>query len=282
MKITKFFFYVALPLLVLSSCTPMTYYQVYKAVPVGEMKNESSTLVYEDENCKISYNLWSEGGNAGFYFYNKTDRNIYLNLDESFFVLNGVAYDYYRNRSFSNSTMLGISSTSSASYSKAVTGVNYLNYLQTNRLQLSVNSGSVSSSGHTVTYDEKKVICIPSKTLKRVEEYKITEAIYRCCDLFRYPSKKKVTTKKFDSLLSPYTFCNIIAYKLADSDSLVKIRNVFYVSEITNYPKSMFTESRYDKFCEQESYTKSSYFKFDSPDKFYIKYDKDNNSYWEH
>ena len=50
---------------------------------------------------------WDILGNIGFQFFNKTDKNIYLNLEESFFILNGISYNYYRNRVFTNSTSSG-------------------------------------------------------------------------------------------------------------------------------------------------------------------------------
>ncbi|MDD4460047.1 MAG: hypothetical protein PHQ24_09620 [Proteiniphilum sp.] len=40
------------------------------------------------------------GGNMGFGFFNKTNENIYLNLDECFFVRNDIANDYFLEREF--------------------------------------------------------------------------------------------------------------------------------------------------------------------------------------
>jgi len=66
---------------------------MYKAVPNTEVTKTGNNLVYEDDQCKVSYNLWSNGGDAGFVFQNKTDQNIYLDLGESFFIINGVAHN---------------------------------------------------------------------------------------------------------------------------------------------------------------------------------------------
>lgn len=41
----------------------------------------------------------------GFVFYNKTSENIYLHLDECFFVENNIAYDYYGNRIWSSNSV---------------------------------------------------------------------------------------------------------------------------------------------------------------------------------
>jgi hypothetical protein len=82
-----------------SSCVTTSFYQVYKTAHSDKIKLEESNLVYEDDNCKVFYNLWTEGGDIGFKFYNKSDKNIYLNLEESFFVFNGYANNYFKNSS---------------------------------------------------------------------------------------------------------------------------------------------------------------------------------------
>jgi hypothetical protein len=85
-----------------TACTTQTFYQIYKTTPVNG-KIESNEIIFEDDNALISYNLWESGGDVGFQFYNKSDIDIIIHLDRSFFVLNGFAYDYYKNRSFTKS-----------------------------------------------------------------------------------------------------------------------------------------------------------------------------------
>ena len=81
---------------VLTSCSPTIYYQIYQTKPVEEnIAINDNVLVFEDDNCVISYNFWKEGGDFGFKIYNKNSENIYLHVDECFFVKNGYAYDYY-------------------------------------------------------------------------------------------------------------------------------------------------------------------------------------------
>ena len=54
--------------------------------------------------------------------------------------------------------------------------------------------------------------------------------------------------------------------------------NTFFVSEITNYPKKEFVEKDYKEFCDDKSALEQEFFKDVSPDKFYIKYDKEDYS----
>lgn len=85
------------------SCAGTQFHQIYDAQSDTVKFSESNTVMtYEDPNCRIEYNLWSENGNAGFTFYNKSDEVIHLLLNQSFYVLNGMAYDYFQDRIFTN------------------------------------------------------------------------------------------------------------------------------------------------------------------------------------
>ena len=130
---TKIFFLFASVTLMMTSCMSSSYYQVYKTVPSDKSILKDNSLVYEDNNCKIFYDFWSDNGNIGFRFFNKTDRTIFLNLEESYFILNGIAYNYYQNRTFINSKNTGTTSVSAIGGSKSVTGINFFDLLQTNK-----------------------------------------------------------------------------------------------------------------------------------------------------
>ncbi len=262
----------------LTSCAT-TFYQVYKVSPSDRIVNNESTLVYEDENCKVFYNLWGEGGDIGFRFYNKTDVDIFLNLQKSFFILNGIAYDYYKNRIFTNSTSAELSTSQATTASKSVTGFNFSDLLQTNKIQSTNKVGIMSSSGYSVAFNEEKVICIPSKTSKIITEYNINESLYRDCDLFKYPKSDQIKSKSFSKSDSPIVFSNRISYAVGNSDNLIRFENEFYVAEITNYPENEILETGYDEYCGQKSITLKSYFKDVSPDKFFIKYKQEQDSW---
>lgn len=280
MRKLYFLILTALAATLLSSCSTV-FYQVYRVVPVDKLKINNNHLIYEDENCVVSYNFWSEGGNVGFQLFNKTDKNIYLNLEESFFIFNGTAYDYYKNRVFTNSSSSSASASKSTSSSTSLTGINYLDLLQTNKVQVTNNVGLATATGFSVSYNEKKVICIPPKSSKTITEYNISESLYRDCFLFLYPTQKEVKSKYFTIDDSPIIFSNRIAYTIGQSDNLVRFENNFYIGEIANYPEDDMFELRNDEFCDQKSTTSSYYFKDKSPDKFYIKYIKGQDN-WTH
>jgi len=278
---TKNLFITVLISILLTSCMPSSYFQVYKTNPSDKMTLKENLLVYEDENCKVSYNLWDEGGNIGFGFFNKTDKNIYLNLEESFFILNGVSNNYYKNRVFQSSSSTGTSASRIATATQSVTGINYFTLLQTNKTSATNSVGNITSSGYSVYYNEEKIICIPALTSKIITEYNINQSLVRDCDLYKYPNKNQINTMSFTKSDSPLVFSNRIAYTVGQTGNLIKFENGFYVTEISNYPESELVESKYDEYCGQKSMTMVKYFKEVSPDKFYIKYSKGQDS-WIH
>lgn len=280
MKLKNLFF-AALITFTLASCRTSSFYQVYKITPDDKITLKENHLVYEDENCKVSYDLWEQGGNMGFIFHNKTDQNIFLNLEESFFILNGIASNYYQNREFSNSSSSGTSVSHGATATRSVTGANYLDLFLTNRFSVSGSAGVIKSVGHTVSYAEEKIVCIPGMTSKVITEFSINESLFRDCALFKYPKKNQIKSKSFNKSESPLVFSNRIVYMVGQTGKPVKFENEFSASQITNYPESEITETKADEFCGQKGMGQTKSFKNVTPDKFYIRYTKGQDN-WKH
>lgn len=204
---------------VLTSCSPTIYYQMYQTKPITEsIAINKDVVVFEDGNCVISYNFWKENGDFGFKIYNKNSENIYLHMDECFFVKNGYAYDYYDNA------------------------------------------------------DRSKIICIPAKTAKIVSEFTIASKIYHDCDLYLNPGKKDRKSISFSKESSPLTFGNIIAYSVGDSESLIRVKNDFYISKVTNYTSNEITETVNKTECGKKLSEKEIVVKESGPDRFYNYY----------
>ena len=271
MKAKFYLIIIVLSVLTLSSCRT-TFYQVYRAVPSDRSMANREALVYEDENCEVTYNLWSHGGNMGFAFFNKSKENIYLNLDECFFVRNDVANDYYLDREFTQTSNVGSKSSRKKGASVALTGLNFLGLIQSNKDAAEVSESLMTSFGSSVLVKEKKIITIPPGTLKFISEYNINESLYRDCDLLKYPRRKQVKTLHFMKEESPFVFSNRITYRVGESAEPVQFENQFYVSEITNYPEKEVVDYESDEFCGEKSEEKYNFFKIKSPDRFYIMY----------
>jgi hypothetical protein len=286
-----------------SSCTTPNFYQIYKVTPVDDnIYVANKSLVYEDNNCKVAYNFWGEGGYAGFLMYNKTDKNIYINKAKSFFICNGIAYDYFLNRTFTQSSNFSStlvnrynfannSETVNANYSIFAIG----DYIYGNDNITNGNTSSVTTSttngyysGQSISIKESELVCIPPKSAKVIQEYKITASVYRNCNIYLYlpyyyntgnPNNEKMYTIKFMENDSPLVFSNCISYSVNDSVNLINFENKFYVSEITNYREVDFVESKRIEICGERGYSLEEYFKYVSPDKFYIKYNKKVSTY---
>jgi hypothetical protein len=262
----------------LASCGSSVFYQIYKVDPISSLLKNDESLVYENENCKILYNFWGQGGNAGFYFYNKTDENIYINMEESFFICNGFAFDYYKNRTFTHSQNFSLNSSSSQIVNtNAILDIGWL-FASAETKSTTAKSQNMSS-GASISHNEKNIICIPPKSTKIIAEYNITESLYRDCNLFLHPSKKRIKTSEFSESDSPFVFSNKIAYAVGQSENLLRFENKFHVSEITNYPQEEVIETKYEDYCGEKSGRLIEYFKNASPDKFYIQYSKGKTSF---
>lgn len=257
--------------LLLHSCgTYYEYIQVLSTKPVNNLDKTSKTnggLLYEDANCAIFYKFWGNGGDAGFEFYNKTDQIIYLDLSKTFFIKNGIAYDYYEDKTItntesSNTTVsvtsgYGLSATSSYSASISQYYAGHLGY-PTTSLSPRASSASISASnslfaslfgsksifsstGHSssVATTKQPILSIPPKSSKFVKNYHIISNEIVSCDLKYYPENHDKVSFNEDN--SPITFANYITFKVGEESDLYNIENKFYVSEIANYVEQNVT-----------------------------------------
>ena len=126
------------------------YYQVFKTNADNGIVTKKN-IVFEDNNCSVYYNLWTEGGNVGFSIYNKTESDLTVYLNKTFYVLNGVAYEYFQNRTFSKSSNNGTT----------VTSYNYPNYWNNNVAKVA----GTSSTSYSTSYNEKPELTIDRKSV---------------------------------------------------------------------------------------------------------------------
>lgn len=286
----------AMVCMALSSCAPITYYQMYQTQPVSDIAMHDDCMVYEDENCAVLYNFWKEYGEIGFVFYNKSAENIYLHLDECFYVENGVAYDYYRNRVYTNSKSFVTSNQLTNVYGSYITKTNAsanANYYwiggygtanaygnQTtykNGYIIGATSAITNASANSVSIAEKQIICIPPKTSKVITEFDIKSSVYRSCDIYRNPGRKDPHSVTFSKDNSPLIFGNRIAYSIGDSESLLRVSNEFYVSKISNYSSSEITTREKIVECGKTKDSEVRVFKESGPNQFFIRYYLNND-----
>lgn len=265
----------------LSSCVgTYQYCQVFETKPVKQdnsIKKDEGALRYENTQCVIDYNFWSNGGSADFYFYNKTDEIIYIDLAKSFFMMNGIAYDLYLDREWSKTDFIGEVSTYSYGYGEsrsATIGAGIIvpsllndGVVGVKASKSAIRSSSVSSGravthseSRTVTTKEKHIIAIPPHGRKYVKTYNITDSPMLSCDLQRYPSHSARLDFTYDN--TPFRFANVISYSVGENEHLVTVSNEFYVSAVTNFAEPEIVEmKKREELCENKrdvDYEKSS------------------------
>lgn len=240
----------------LSSCSSSLYYQICDVYSTNT-PIQGDKYVYEDDNCKVTYDFWAENGDAGFVFTNKTDKIISLNLGKSFFVSNGIAYDYFLNRKWSSEEFKMETKYKSVknkevdltNMSYSIAYENKLKGIQSKNIGESMSLGVKAS----IAYEEKDIILIPAKSSKIITEYSILSEPIRSCDIDLQPKvvRKPIcdennlvlgykiidegnNSKEFDVDTSPIIINNIITYSLEGVDVDNVINNEFFIKRIRN------------------------------------------------
>jgi len=241
----------------MGSCVAPRFYQEYKVTPGKEINAASKELTYENDQVRITYDFWGEGGDAGFLLTNKTGQDIVIRKDECFFVLNGIAYDYYRGRILTTGSTTG--RTASAVAQSGVSG----------RVRGSSAHWSTTSEE---SFQEQRELIVPAGTARRVAEYNVNREVFRSCDLLRFPSVRKNPSKTFAEANSPFRFANIIVYSVQGSEEKYRVRNDFHVSAITNYNARAFAKTMEEEFCGKKTGKLVTAYPMAGPGKFYIEY----------
>ena len=253
-----------------SSCSQI-FYQVYE-VKSNALKQSDNSLVYENEDLKVMYNLWSAGGSMNFIVQNKTNRDLFLDMGQSFFIFNGEASDYFQNREYTSTVSTAISASYGVSLFSATAGYWPNAYLVPSTQSLMAKA--MKGSSKAVTTKEKEIICVPANSFKTISGKAISQRYLLTCNKeVDYPSQSAVSAT-YNESSSPTKFRNRISYSFDEKGSdLRQIENDFYLSSITNYSKKAATEKVKEKVGCSNSYSKKTYyFKIGGPNKFYKPY----------
>ncbi len=249
------------------------YYQVYD-VKSNTLTQKDNSLVYENADVRVLYNLWSENGAIGFVFENKTDQDIFIDMGQTFFIKNGAANDYFKNREYSTTTTtnmsLGYSVSNEYLGSEGLWSSKY-----SVPTEVSPIANLMKGTSKSVIMKEAEFVCIPAKSWKIISEYEISPNFYLTCVKKNDYPKKSVNILSYTESTTPLIFKNRIAYsQTKDGNGLKHIENVFYLSGITNYSKkSAIMKSEIEDCYTGLKQIKYS-FKIGGPDKFYKEYSK--------
>ena len=283
------FFLLVLP--ILASCSKQ-FYQIATISTDLDLK-DNGVYVQSTPDFEILYDFWDNSGVVRFVLHNKSDQDIYLDLTRSFFIKNGLSYDYYQNRTWTTGSVVSSSSSLSMSKSRASYGsaTGQLFYQPSIIATLGLGSsysmgvgGAVSSSSSSaVTIKEPEGIWIPAHASRVFSEFSIMSSPYRECGFDRYP--KEETELEFTYENSPVVFTNQLYIKIGSAEKQVICG--FYISNVKNVSEKKATYYEYETdLCGNEvstekkgatahSAAKRMYMKDASPNKFYIKYIQD-------
>lgn len=293
MKIIVF----SLGFIFLFSCAPIYNYQVLKTDYTG-LKKIDNLLVFEDEHCSISYNLWSENGMVKFLFHNKTDSIIEIDKSASFFILNGIANDYFLNRTVSSSTGVIVTNSKSTIHSSSSTQnmtISSSDIQQISRgtaasrsIALSNSAGNdygnisgsslTQSKNKSVEYVENEIVRVPPNSSKVLGEYNLLKFRIKDCDLKKTPTyKEKIDSVVFSKENSPLIFDNVISYSiLGNTSERFTLKHSFYVNKIMNMLYDEFFVRDYYIGCNgKQSLSTYDFMRYEQPNSFYIKYSRE-------
>lgn len=248
-----------------TSCNS-TYYQVYEMGSNSLVQKENS-MVFENEDVKVLYNLWSNDGRVAFVIENNTPNDIFVDMSQSFLIVNGMANDYYRDREFTTTSLTAV-------------GVDFGRTLWTRQYDvptrtIATHSSTTHTSTSSVTEREKPVICIPAKSYKSFGSYTLAPTLQiKCSKNVDMPNSHSIVATYVETT-SPLKANNRIAYSYdKDCHNLKFIDNDFYVVSVKNYSNNAAVEKvKTKENCYDKQTTTSYQFKIGGPNKFYKTYD---------
>lgn len=266
-------FVAVVAVLSMASCKSY-YYQVY-SVSSDNVKQQDNSLVYENEDCKVLYNLWSSNGKLKFAIVNKSDKDIFVNMGQSFYVVNGRAVDYYQERSYTQQDfyLSSYTNTTATAYAKGTSFWGNDMYMENASAVAGASTSKLAkTSSKSVTVKEQEIICIPAKCYKIFGYYEVNPEWKKTCVKENDFPKASYQVGSYTKTSTPISFKNRIAYGFTKIDVADKhIDNDFWISAITNYSQKAATEKVKEKGeCYGfKSSSTSRQFKVGGPDKFY-------------
>ena len=243
----------------MTSCSKKVYYQVYQTLPTDTdvCQIQNGMLVHSDANCEVKYNFFTLHGDAGFWITNKTDSIIYLDLTETFFILNGSANDYFLAREWTRTSSQTVSDTRSRKDGKKGSAT------------MSASSKSTSAN----TSKERSMVVVPPHATKYVSEYRINTEMIELCGVKDTPRKGKPAGASYTEENSPLEFGNYITYHVGAKGKRMHVSDNFYVSQIINVNRAaMFETVRLKDACGKEKGDRVERLLYNTPDRFYVTY----------
>lgn len=266
--------------LLLGACSAR-YYQIYN-VTGDNVQKRNGYMVYEDENCSVVYDMWCERGTPDFVVVNKTDSILYIDLEHSFFIRNGISYDYFEGAVFVSGMgrFQNVESRINMNFEiiKNIYPLSGNRSSQNESVSNVYASGEASSGSGPSKYEflvkpERAVLAIPPYGSKLVSKFMLwgkTPYSEDVCSEDLVPVDS--LSRDYSISNSPLVFSNFITYSVGDSGERHHIDNLFYVSGIVNV-KEAYEIAKESYQCGKEPYPRTyTFMKSRAADRFYIIY----------
>ncbi len=217
-KIIRKAFFVLLTLLgvvVFGSCSHM-FVQVCELSYSDNVRSNGDYLTSENSEIKIDYDFWSERGLFRFAVRNKTDKDLFLVLSRSFYIVNSYANCYY----------VDVERHSLTTEATA--------HVYGNNGYVFGHSTSIATA-NMVVENGKQIVCIPPHSYIYLGNYSLMFQRFTDCNQCNsYPKDKYVAS--FTPETTPLQVVNRIAYCFdVDMSELKYVNDRFFVSGYTNY-----------------------------------------------
>lgn len=229
----KYFLLLTVSLL-FASCK--SYIQIYD-VDSTSAKTSNEQFVFENEDCKLTYNFWEEWGNASMVFTNKTDKNLFVSLSQSSYIFNGFSSSFYKG----------------------------------------VDDHVVISKFKSKTFHDLPVVCVAPKSSRVIGDLNLVDKIYFFCEKKKdNPSRRYSENYNENDSPITFGY-NMVYSATENCNEVKSLESSFYVSRIENVTKKQEEVSSQVKNCSDYSDTSVIILKSQSPKRFYIKRFKDVN-----
>lgn len=254
-----------LTIMTMTSCAASVYYQIATISSPQMSVSDDGTFSYNENDLTIDYDFWSDHGKVGFIITNNTNEDIYIDLSRSFLIVNGMTFDYCRNRTYKSKTS-GIVNNLSSEKGTTADNRKSMTYV------LDKDATSPDRYNYNIETTEKEGVWIPAHAARYFCEFYLLQDTYRRCGLPLNPSRKENASIDFNEKDTPYVFENRLMIMVNGQEQ--RLINYFYINNITNLHESEAIEQGYMRDCfghpTEEKFKRC---KYQAPNRFYINYE---------
>lgn len=221
--------------LLISSCTPITYHQIATLSSNSVFVDDNGRFLSEPlKDISIEYDFWGTSGKVIFTITNNSNEDIYLDLQKSFYINNGYAYDM-----------------------TVLTNVELDNKDVISHIMWSANN---------------PMVCIPANSRRAFGGFNVTPTVYRECGFVRNPGYNEDAILRFSVTDSPIILENRLTFVI--NETSIPVNHLFYLSEIVNIAQNIVIKNEsYRLNCKGINvYSPHTIYWMKASNRFYIPY----------